>query len=427
MSAEPILALQVAVVDLDLLWSVEVANAVTAGGTYADQFPSIAAALDQVAPSAPLVVVVGPATLAEPDDDAWAAPERLVHLLREHADVHLLLVGSHRPGPPPGLDPDAEPDIARRWHDLPVDDGSAFAGAAKVATAAATLASAARAELDATGPAAAPLDAHVVVVTGAKAGEGATTVAVNLAVALATDVAAELASAGDTAEDAAGDTEGALVALVETSPSFGDIALGLGLPAAELVDDPAFLDVPERRVDALIRHHRPSGMAVVLPPRSTDPRLGLPVTAVHALIRGAAARARIVVIDAPLAVVLAAGLGTVADQVLLVVRPTPASVKNAAIAVDALGAGVPAALVLDGVVHSRVLRRRSGPTTEQVVAAVGRPVLAELPDVAVLREQPELGPLALAADDDGSARTELLALARRVAHLAAAPVHRRPS
>jgi Mrp family chromosome partitioning ATPase len=306
----------IVVVDPDLLWRVDAMN----GFRHAmvkDEV-TVLGACDQLTAGHPAVVVLGPNASIESLD-------QLPVLRSGFPEVRVLAVAD-------------EPDPkARLAFDRTVPAGTAVEGI--VAAAEEELAAARGALEDGT-------DSHrgrprLVVVTAAKAGEGATTVAINLAAAAA--------------------RAGARTVIIDGDPVFGDAALMLGLPIAATGT----------------RTHAETGLRLIVTPapeRPFDPTddadLG---EAIGAVTAGTSPRtaADLVIVDAPAPLVQRTGLAAVADQVLIVCAARLSGVKNARVLIDALPV-VPLGVVLNRADHSRL--------PEQTVAQMlGADVVAELP------------------------------------------------
>ncbi len=377
--------IEVAVVDVDLLWEVEVANALNAAEVYAERLGAVGAALARLPVGRGAVLVVGPSSLTDADADPLARTDHLLDVLARTRGLAVALVGD----PGGGAGPPAGSDLAVRWRplagDTAVDD---------VVTHVLELLEAARLDAALAAPDA-PAPGHpgapVVLVTAAKGGEGATTVAVNLAHAL---------REGDRP-----------VALIEADPNFGDIAIALGLDAAPIVDDADGLHVPAARVAVATVTDDATGVQVLRPPRVADQLAAVPADTLDAFVDHAARIADAVVIDAPLATAVTTGLVDIADLVVLVTRPTVASTKNAVIALSALPRRrvVP---VVNGRDRRVTLRRSPAPDTHQIATALGLDVADEIPEAGELDDRREPGRLALLAEPDGDAAAAFRSLAR---------------
>lgn len=384
----------VLVVDLDLLWEVEVANAAGSSSPtiVAEQLGSVRAALDRLHPDHPAVLVVGPTSLADfadvgPDSgDPLADPERLTDLIETHPNLGVILVAS---GEIRGS--------AERLQVLAADTSVAEV----VDTAIALLVTLREHH---TPPAhfgrATSDEARIVMVTAAKGGEGATTVALNLATALAASRPEHR------------------VALVDAHHNFGDVALALGLEPGPLHPDEAALAVPITRLATLRRQHAPSGLLVFVPPRTDDPFSVLPASTLLAICTHLRHEVDVIVIDIPAVTLATTPLRTAADLVLLVARPSMSSAKNAAILTDHLRTIGNLRVVLNEVSSSRVLRRTKGADAEQVEAALRREVIAEIPDADELDDRAEVSRLAFVDHPKSDAAQAFGRLASEVTHLA---------
>ena len=165
---------------------------------------------------------------------------------------------------------------------------------------------------------------RLVLVTGAKAGEGATTLALNLA--------------------AAATRAGAKVVLVEADPLLGDLALMLGLPA---------------NADAMLTHPSTGIRVLVLPPADDPFELIDARVLTEALATLQTGRARggpidLIVLDATGPLVRRTGVAGLADRVLVTCSARLQNVKNARILIDELG------VIASEVVLNRTGSPRSG-------------------------------------------------------------------
>ncbi|MGZ7003913.1 MAG: nucleotide-binding protein, partial [Acidimicrobiales bacterium] len=187
---------------------------------------------------------------------------------------------------------------------------------------------------------------RLVLVTGAKAGEGTTTVAVNLAAAAA--------------------RAGAKVVLVEADPILGDLTLMLGLPAAP---------------DAMLTHPTTGIRVQVLPPAEDPFELVDARVLTEALAALQTGRTRggpvdLIVLDAPGTLVRRTGIAGLADRVLITCSARLANVKNARVLVDELG------VIASEVVLNRT--GRHGLAESKIESLIGAPIVAELPDTGDL-------------------------------------------
>jgi len=305
----------IVVVDPDLLWRVDAMNGFR--HLMVKDMVTVLGACDELTPGHPAVVVLGPSAAVESAD-------QLPTLRSGFADVRVLAVVD-------------DPTGAQRMtfdRTLPADTPVDAIVAATIEELAI-----ARAAADTLGGAL--TRPRLVVVTGAKAGEGATTVAINLAAAMA--------------------RTGVRVVVVEADPVFGDVAMMLGLPvhAVGMVT------------------HAATGMRLLMAPapdRPFDPADDDEMIAgLGAFTAGSSPRnaADVIIVDAPAAFVHRTGLASLADQVVVVCSARLSSVKNARVLIDTLPV-VPLGVVLNRVDHARL--------PEQTVAKMlGADVLAELP------------------------------------------------
>jgi len=183
---------------------------------------------------------------------------------------------------------------------------------------------------------------RLVLVTGAKAGEGASTLALNLA--------------------AAATRGGAKVVLVEADPLLGDLTLMLGLPA---------------NADAMLTHPGTGMRVLVLPPAADPFELIDARVLTEALAALQTGRARggpidLIVLDAPATVVRRTGVAGLADRVLVTCSARLQNVKNARILIDELG------VIASEVVLNRT--GRHGLAETKIEALLGAPIIAEIPN-----------------------------------------------
>jgi Mrp family chromosome partitioning ATPase len=305
----------IVVVDPDLLWRVDAMNAFR--HLMVKDMVTVLGACDELTPGHPALVVLGPSAAVE-------SAGQLPTLRSGFAGVRVLAVVD-------------DPTGAQRMtfdRTVPADapvDAIVAAGLEELAIA--------RAAADNLGGAL--IRPRLVVVTGAKAGEGATTVAINLAAAAA--------------------RTRARVVIVEADPVFGDAAMMLGLPvhAVGLVT------------------HATTGLRLLMAPapeRPFDPvDEDAVIDALGAFTAGSSPRtaAEVIVIDAPAPFVHRTGLAALADQVVVVCSARLSSVKNARVLIDALPV-VPLGVVLNRVDHARLPEA----TVEKML---GAGVMAELP------------------------------------------------
>jgi pilus assembly protein CpaE len=332
---------QLLVVDPDLVWRTQLANVLAPAEV--DDVPSLSGALALLRPQGPVGLVVGPGAAAEVLDRAAELranhPGLAVVLVVESVSVSFLQLAM-RAGVADVIDAHAPADqLASSLRDALVPLG---AGTEAVEAAVAAVA-----------------PARLIVVTTAKGGEGATTVATNLAVVLADEGARS-------------------VVLVEGDPRFGDVALAFGLPPGEVGRGFDDLATDRQQILAHLRTHEPTGVLALLPPRSTAPVDRASDQHVIEIISAVQAIAHTVIVDAPFRLVELADLLTYADRVLLVTDTDAASLKNSMIAVQVMGRAGSNELV-ELVVNRHDPSRRSGPDLDDVQALVGAHVLGALP------------------------------------------------
>ena len=346
---DPIQQLDVAVVDQDLLWRVEVMNAVRP--LYADDFADVATVGERVHPDDATVLLLGPQL---PDTTGRA----LVELREDRPHVRVVAVaGRVPPEGMPGVDLVVPADTAQEVLVATVADVVGDLRAEQGTSVPVSDEAGGEAELV---PAATLIDAaRVVVVTSAKGGEGSSLVAANLAVGLAE------APAGR-------------VAVVDTDAVFGDLGIMFDVPLAGSGSGVDLEDLADPGVVArLTSRHEESGVDVVLPPRPADPLAVLTGDALNSLLGAVAVDHDIVIVDAHPSLLADAGLVAIADLVLVVATPRLASLKNAAILVPTLqqlSGG-------RGEVVEVVLNRgdRGDHDLHQIARAVRAPVVATIP------------------------------------------------
>lgn len=215
---------------------------------------------------------------------------------------------------------------------------------------------------------------RVVVVTSAKSGQGATTVAANLAVTLTTR---------------------GPCAVIEGDPLLGDMlaAFGYRQGRTEVVAEPNVLQ--DHWVSSYLYRH-PSGVMLVLPPPESSEDRFQPEDALEA-VAVLQEKVETVVIDVPLRLLGEFPLHRVADEVLFVSRDRRRDLTHVASAVQSLGIGDHHAhLVVSDYVDGRTPKRKvmkalSGldtlgripetPENEQAFAD-GEPLVASRPDDA---------------------------------------------
>lgn len=338
---DPITHLDAAVVDPDLLWRVARSNDLRP--TYADDFVVLGEALDRLEPGQPAALVLGPGSLVDSVAD-------LAGVMAQRPELEVVVVSDGAQEP---LVSAARATGATVVVENDPDDTTAVVEAGRAAV------ERARTRHHDQSPAPTPHDADVIVVTAAKGGEGASPVAVNLAAAAA--------------------EAGHRVALAETDPLFGDVAmlLSVALPRER---DTAPLELDADQVRRRVRHHQPTGIDVFLPPRPENRNDLLPPSTVVTLLDVLAEDHDVIVLDAPFGLVHDADLVAHADHLLLVTRAALTSLKNAAIAVESLGSPSALQAVVWREGHSR--HHHDGPATdrESIERAIGAPVATVIPD-----------------------------------------------
>jgi pilus assembly protein CpaE len=360
--------LDVAVVDTDPLWRVRFANAVEPHE--AGQFERLDHAAAAITRGHPAVLLVGPSLASDSIDELAALEESRPELM----DVLVV------------------PELS-----VPVLQSAMAAGVCDVlgpdATVEAIVASVRKAlgDVQASPEQAAELHerlhpGRLVVVTAAKGGEGSTAVAVNLAAHLAADPARS-------------------VSLVDGDARFGDVALSLGLPPAELVEGDGLADVTPHReqILSLLTPHDRSQLAVLIPPRTTAPIDESMHQRTLEILSGLQALSDVVVVDAPFRLVEVADLLAYADAVVMVTDTDVASLKNTMV-----GLGI---LDRAGTLRNEItlVVNKVGKKEKVDVAAVQRhvgcPVAAILPESdALVRSLDDGEPLVLTAPKDPYAR-----------------------
>lgn len=397
---DPIRALEVAVVDPDVLWAVERANGLRP--LYADTFSSVTEALDHLDPGAPAVVVLGPG-LADEVTDALVALDAADPALSVVVEVPGVTAARAEAL----LDAGAEAVLGDD-----VDDDAVLSTVqeALAASRSADRRASVRPARPSTGasvgsdggPAAAVRPARgptVVLVTAAKGGEGVSTVAANLAAVLA--------------------EQGPRVALVDCDPNFGDLPLLLGLDAPPVVDDPGDLVPSALALRAAIATHEATGVHLAVLPRLRDDFTVLPEAGVAAVLEALDGVADVVILDAPFHAVVHGRYPAVADHVVVVTRPSLPSVKNAVIALDALGRPDGLSVVVNRVppdgLRSRLRRDEPPlPDPDEVADALHHPVAAALPDDVGVLHLAGSGTLPAAEEPDGDFAAEVRRLASTV-------------
>jgi len=388
-----VVPVDVAVVDPDLLWRVEVMNALD--GLMVKDVVTVLGAMDHLTPGHPAVLVLGPAGV---DDYA----DQLLQLRVDHPGVRVVAVegllveselGDLSDVPRLSLVPDLpqpagpEPTDPEPTHREPADPEGLINRRVPGGTSLDDLVVVVREELaiargreheqgkDTTFRALA--ETRIIVVTSAKGGDGATTVAANLAAALA--------------------THGLAIGLVEGDPTFGDLPLVLAMP----IQAPGLATDPE------------TGIRLVMPERPRDPFAPIQVDLLLDQLSQAEPPFDIVVIDAPPSIADRSGLARMADHLLVVCSSNLSSIKNGVILIDVLQGHENLSVVVN-----RVGRR--GLPLHELEGTLQADVVAQLPYTAELVVDRPDQPPALAsrktalAQQLDSLALELLAANRRV-------------
>jgi pilus assembly protein CpaE len=240
---------------------------------------------------------------------------------------------------------------------------------------------------------------RVVLCTGAKAGEGATTVAVNLALTMARSDAGP-------------------VALIDADPNFGDVAFLLRLRAPDPVERRDQQVLSRARAVALAQRHD-SGLTVFIPPRVAGQFAMPPTESYVNLIEAAQQTATTVIIDAPFWAVIDHGLHAYADLVVLNTLDDLASLKNAAIATAALGRDEHVRVVVNRVDPEGrgILRRQDGPGEQDIERALGCDVIKRIPELREVDRQGATGDPVVLRCPSGPFADTMRDLAARVARL----------
>lgn len=355
---DPIQPLDVAVVDQDLLWRVELMNAVRP--LYADDFADVASVPDRVHPDDPTVVLLGRGLT----DNAVA---ELLDLRATRANIAVVAVASAIV-PATGL--------AGVDHVLPADiTDEELAGAVveyveERRGALPELPVVEGVEVDTEQVVA---DARLVLVTSAKGGVGRTTVALNLAAALAQQGVSRN------------------VALVETDPIYGDLGMMLGLTGPGVRTSIGLESLTDQIVLSQctfpVGHDR---FDVVLPPQPPDPWTPLTPDEVTVLVGAVALDHDWIVVDVSPHVLRDTALTALADAIYVVAPTELSGLKNATILAAALRQRVPFGHLLEMVVVDREGLERK---PEVVADASGTPVAASVPHdhwvaTAIERQRP---------------------------------------
>jgi MinD-like ATPase involved in chromosome partitioning or flagellar assembly len=332
----------VAVVDGDLLWRVEYMNLCNANGIYAEDFGTVLDGFSATLPGHTTIVLIGPDALGDAERD-------LDEAMRLHPTARPLVLAGTTETPAQISEALGGVDV------LPLDTPPE-----ELIAHIAELLGAARVR---------DRDAHdhdtvhdgtwiptvpIIVVTSAKAGEGATTVATNLAASYA--------------------QRGTLrVALVDADPVFGDIALLAGFSAAATdTESRGAVAIGDDNVLHYGHRDEATGVLCVLPPRDLDPT-EVPVRVMIELLDALEHHADLIIIDAPFDAAFEGDLLINATHLLLITTPRTSSLKNALVAARYFGRDRRVHLVVN---H---LNDQRGRNRSEIEDALGVHVLATLP------------------------------------------------
>lgn len=362
-----ITALDVAVVDSDLLWRVEHLNACRP--LYADDFTVLEEALDRLKHDHDTVVLIGPNYAPEGIARIRGARQRFGRL-------RFVVV-----------DPGDDPTFADRARAGGADEVVPTAFSTEPIIAAVKAMAARGIEREVTKVAAELHDARLVVVTDAKAGEGATTLAIELAL--------ELTSNGSRR-----------VALVEADPTFGDIAMTLGLKPPTNLAEAGGLEFSEDQVARYVIDDEDRHLRAWVPPRAEDELVDLPNPTLIRVLDALAPDCDVIIVDAPFRTLAETDLLGLADHVLLVTTRALAALKNTAVAGRVLDRPPHLGVVLNDTYGIGHHHRERPPDADDVAHAVGLPVVATLPE-----QQAPFGPT---AKHDKAFAKAIAALAERL-------------
>lgn len=383
---DPIQPLDVAVVDQDLLWRVEMMNALRP--LYADDFADVATVLDRVHHDDPTLVLLGrgltPTTPAQLLDLRQARPNVVVVAVASQIVPESGLAGVDHVLPPDLTDEElagaATEFVLQRRGDLPeleVVEGV---------------------DLD---PFQVVADTRLILVTSAKGGVGRSTVALNLATALAQQGV------------------GQHVALVETDPVYGDLGLMLGLPGPGLRTSLSLKALTDDTV--LDKCTFPVGddrLDVVLPPQPSDPWTALTPDEIIVLVGAVALDHDWIVVDVSPHLLRDTSLAPLADLIYVVAPTELAGLKNATILTAALRSKVPHEHVIEVVIVDRADRGRA---TEAVAEAAGVPVAATVPHDRNVPKSTDRHHAVVVLHPHGTASRALRSLAERAFTTLGAP------
>ncbi len=205
------------------------------------------------------------------------------------------------------------------------------------------------------------LPPRLAVITSAKGGEGASTVAVNLA--------HELASRA-----------GVRTAVVDGDPYFGDVTMELGAVPAKV---PVATELPltDALLEELVAFPATEGEPIVIrSPFPGEDAAAAGPEVLRTMLAVAAKVADVVIADVPLELLLAAPWIDQVAVVVLVSTPRTASLKNALVAAQRLSGTTNVGLVVNTIQH----HQRSA-SAEEISRALGLPLFGHLPSDGTLR------------------------------------------
>lgn len=351
----PILPIDVAVVDGDLLWRAEVMNA--SRPLYADDFVGISEAAGYLHPSHPCVLVIGPNVLAETLGALRQA--RQVRPYLRVAVVGSALAQSESLTGQPSLIDSVLPagcsteelvEEVGRLHTDAVEQASADRDASTIGSL---------------------HDTRLIAITGAKAGEGATVTAVHLARTL--------------------QACGQQVTLVEIDPTFGDVAMRLGLHPEDRTAATRSLSLSSETIRHLVCDG-PDGLKVFIPPHTKSAFKALPGSAIPMLLDELQSDADVLVVDSPFLQVHQSDLVALADRLIVVTTLGLTNLKNASVAGALLNRAKNVAAVLNrlGGGERRHFRHEEEPDERDVAHALQLPIVGRLPHTDDVSHVPDL-------------------------------------
>lgn len=392
MTDDGILPLDVAVISADPLWSVDAMNRVDRDldGLRVSDYLAPEPAREDATPGRPAVFVVGPdltpTAVADTAALTGGRPEIAVLFTVWEAGSDDDARVRAATGEEPLVAGDLETLVRRvderllalRTATLPAASPAPTTSAGTAATATVPATDPATGGLPAWTPEPAP--DRIIVVTGGSGGTGRTTVAANLAATLV-------------------ERTGQQVALLDAHGPVGDIPLLFGVPASTRHDLDDFV-IDASTVVRFVTRDPATGMQVVVPPTGGDGYPRLDARQLLEVLVALEASTDVVVVDAPLDLVVDAGLAPLATAVVLVATTRTLHLKNVLVAADLLGR--PDSLRL--VVNEPSAGRRPG-DQHSIERAVGLAVLAALPHDDELGEPGDDGrPQAVARPRSGFAK-----------------------